>query len=453
MPTETRVMKPDDGFPISYTNTAAGVSKLADSPGVNLSYYITGFIMSGAGNGDSFSFLRRASLTFDVSSDTFTVSDDAALEPVGGDFAIVFGIKTSDHTLGSMISKWEATDKGYNIEVLNTGQVKVTFGDGTTTASITSTRSIHDGNWHQVVINWEYQETDGLSMYIDGESVADAVTNASLSDVTGGAGDLVIVGSDGKSFDISTLGLYKAQILSSAEIAALWNGGVGHKFTGSETGLSAAWNIDEAGTETAHLDLVGSNDGTSSGTAWNDGDGFPTDPHTLKETITYTAGIIDLYPSAAGADYAGVIQPIIVNFPHAIKIGRNNPIRIKESSGGWSLELFGYSNIYQKVYIVAQAIDALDNLIKERLPKKIMPKKSRLLSALFKKSRMKKETARKKRYLQHYKKAGPKHAMTYVEWQKKGEQSTYFKGAGGKARTVEAQLREAGIDPKRFKKK
>jgi len=101
---------------------------------------------------------------------------------------------------------------------------------------------------------------------------------------------------------------------------------------------------------------------------------------------------------------------------------------------------------------MAQAVEALDNLIREGRSHGIMAE-NRLLRALLKKSRMKRETARKKRYLQHFKKAGPKHAMTYVEWQKKGESSTYFKGAGGKTRTVEAQLREAGIDPKRFKKK
>jgi len=79
--------------------------------------------------------------------------------------------------------------------------------------------------------------------------------------------------------------------------------------------------------------------------------------------------------------------------------------------------------------------------------------KGGFIRALLKKSRMKKETARKKRYLQHFKRAGAKNAMTYVEWQKIGESPTYFKGAGGRARTVEAQLREAGVDPKRFKKK
>ena len=81
-----------------------------------------------------------------------------------------------------------------------------------------------------------------------------------------------------------------------------------------------------------------------------------------------------------------------------------------------------------------------------------MMAKSKLLGALFAKRRRRKETERKKRYLQHYKKAG-KHALTYAQWIKEGETSTYFKGAGGKARTVEAQLREAGISPERFKRK
>lgn len=66
--------------------------------------------------------------------------------------------------------------------------------------------------------------------------------------------------------------------------------------------------------------------------------------------------------------------------------------------------------------------------------------------------RMEKETARKQRYLKHYKKAGKK-AMTYAEWMKKGEKPTYFKGAGLRGQSVEAQLREAGVSPARFKRK
>ena len=100
---------------------------------------------------------------------------------------------------------------------------------------------------------------------------------------------------------------------------------------------------------------------------------------------------------------------------------------------------------------MAQAVEALNNLIREG--RSNVMAKGGILRALLKKSRRKKETARKKRYLRHYKEAGPKHAMTYAQWMKGGEESVYFKGAGGKKRTVEAQLREAGIDPKRFKRK
>ena len=63
--------------------------------------------------------------------------------------------------------------------------------------------------------------------------------------------------------------------------------------------------------------------------------------------------------------------------------------------------------------------------------------------------RMLKETARKQRYLQHYKKAGAK-ALTYAQFIKSGEQPTYFKGAGFRRKSVEARLREAGITGKRI---
>lgn len=347
MPLETRPMRPEDGFPISHTNAgSAAITKLADSPGANQSYFITGFVLSGAGNGDSFSFLRRNMLSFTAADNTLTISDAAELEPASGDFAIEFGIKTSDVSLASFISKM-STNNGYNIEVLNTGHLKVTFGDGTDTVSITSYNKINDDELHQVIVNWDADSETGLSLIIDGESAAADVDNTDVDSVTGSDADLIVAGTDSKTVYLSTLGLYKGQYLSSAEIAVRWAGGAGSKFTGNETGLSGAWNIDE-GVSTDHQDLTsGNNDGTSANTAWDDsGVGFPIDPHALKETIAYTEGIIVLYPSAAGNDYAGVIPIAVVNFPHAIKIGRNNPIFINETDGGFGLELYGFVGSY-----------------------------------------------------------------------------------------------------------
>lgn len=65
--------------------------------------------------------------------------------------------------------------------------------------------------------------------------------------------------------------------------------------------------------------------------------------------------------------------------------------------------------------------------------------------------RMEKETARKKEYLKHYKKAGKHHAFSYAQWLEKGKTPAYFKGMGGKS--TETQLREARVSPARLKRK
>ena len=55
----------------------------------------------------------------------------------------------------------------------------------------------------------------------------------------------------------------------------------------------------------------------------------------------------------------------------------------------------------------------------------------------------------KQEYAKHYKKAG-RHALTYAQWLRKGREVVYFRGR--KKKSIEAQLREAGVTLKRSRK-
>ena len=350
MSIEVRPIKPNVGWPIRHLNAnAAGIAHLADSPGEGLSHYITGLILGGGADADGLYILRRNCLRFVGTGDYMTVSDDAVLEPTTNDFALEVWVKipSTITTIPKIVHKDDGADDGYVLE-LASGLAKFTIGDGTHTASATSARNIiNDNRWYHIMVVIDESATAGLKIYVDGG--LSGTTGDDMSAVvscTGGATDLTVYGVATYDWYMSALGLYKGTgaAMTAAQVLARYARGVGHKFEGTETALSAAWNLDE-GIGTTCYDVLSTQDGALTGTpvwcphkasgatAKDETCGAPFDGDNSLDAIgKFTCGELTT---------SGVHGTTAITFAHAIKIGRNNPLRILETNGAWDLILFG----------------------------------------------------------------------------------------------------------------
>jgi hypothetical protein len=157
---------------------------------------------------------------------------------------------------------------------------------------------------------------------------------------------------------MSGLGFYYGSTtpLSAADILSDYNSGIGKKFSGSETGLQCAFNLDEGiGTVAYDVKNDASNVGTITNESWvpfkQNGataavevQGVPFEETTVALDIEMLDDMGKFWTGLESA--TGVHMNTIVTFPHAIKIGRNNPLRILETDGTADLVLFGYTDKY-----------------------------------------------------------------------------------------------------------
>jgi hypothetical protein len=257
--------------------------------------------------------------------------------------------------VASLLVRGDEAVEGYKLEITSAGKAKFTIRDAANACTITGSKNIF-GGWHLITVVGERNSATGLNLYIDGVADATAVTTVSMTGgIDAGISTLVITGVTNKDMWIGPLGFYTGAnaALAAATVLSNYNEGIGRKYHGGETGLSLAWNNDE-GTGTLCYDIK-NNDGyksTVSGTAWSPskqsggtaavnkcGPPFRKDGEGDADNPLPTIGLF----GTAKESGTGVLQPVVVTFPQAIEIGRNNPVRILETDGQFNLILHGFT--------------------------------------------------------------------------------------------------------------
>lgn len=361
---ETRPAKSDINWPIVHLNgNTAKSTTLLNGSGGRSSHWITGYQLDGAlATADGFYLLRRACVHIN-GADTWTVSDDAIFDwaadtdGTDGHFALEMWvyIPSAGGAVASLLQRGTATD-GWVLSVDANGLVTFTVDDNTiaTALTITSTSSIHDG-WHLITVRCIRNSATGLNLAIDGVSDATGKPTTALDAAVAGGTDIVITGETGDDLWVGPIGMYEGSSaeLSAATVLANYNEGIGRKYDGSETGLIAAWNNDE-GVGIACYDILNNSaaEAALSVELWSPtkqsgataavkkcGPPFRKLDESDADNPLPTVGFF----GTGVLTTSGVMKAISETFPQAIEIGRNNPVRILETNGNFSLILFGFT--------------------------------------------------------------------------------------------------------------
>jgi len=178
-------------------------------------------------------------LDFDGVDDYVEVADDYSLDLGTHDLSFTFWFKTSESSIGEMLTKRSTTNgpsnrvwDGYSAVMFEDGTVNVHFRHSASSDSgvvITSTASYNDGNWHHLA--GVYTRSANLELYVDGlsEGIPGDISYAEKEDINltqplaigcrvvyGRSNDLYFNGA------IDEVGIYD-RALSAVEIEELYN--------------------------------------------------------------------------------------------------------------------------------------------------------------------------------------------------------------------------------------
>jgi hypothetical protein len=113
--------------------------------------------------------------SYNGSSSTVSIADDAVLEPGSGDFSLEAWVyySTIAGSTRTFISKTdaggEANDWSYGLRTASNGNTYMEVGNGTT--SVTSpTYTVSTGQWYQIVGVWTNVASNSIELYVNGVS-------------------------------------------------------------------------------------------------------------------------------------------------------------------------------------------------------------------------------------------------------------------------------------------
>lgn len=364
------IIIPGSGWPVRHLNAGtAGAKQLLATPGNDRSHFVSGFILGGGASGDGFHILRRNCLRLTAAANTISFADhstdhDWGTKAANGDFRCHFWYKLEATTAAvpNLITRGDEASDGWNIELTTASLLKFTIHDSANSATITGATVLDDGELHCIDCVVDRSSTTGMQIYIDGVVDATAVDPTAVTLTMDGGTTVVITPVNSEVMYISTIGFYYGSTtpLTPAAILSDYNSGIGKKFAGDETGLMCGFNTDEGiGTACHDIKNDAGNVGTITNEAWAPSkqngataavevQGVPFEATTVEtdlEMLDAMGKFLTCYESADEAAM-GLTVPQIVTFPHAIKIGRNNPLRILETDGAFDLMVFGFTEKY-----------------------------------------------------------------------------------------------------------
>lgn len=309
-----------------------GWANLLPATSKDMSYFLTGVWCSD--DNQTFEIYRQNHPLLG-SGGLLTLANDSDLQMGNTDFLFIFWFKATNKSTVYM-TKDTGPNNWFKFETTSSGTGKFTITDaGGDTASVTGNKNICDGNWHQVGISGDRNVILGLTIYVDGilDGTQTSGNLTTVGTVNGSAVALIWTGpADGLA--LSTYGFYKgadaftlANDVALTEVVRTFNEGVGLKFTGSETNITWAANLDEGTGAPCISNAAGTSNGVLSvDYTWTPG-GVPW--QNVKDKTIAMPNLLLLRTDESFA------------FPHAIKIGRSCPLDVK-TSGAADFVLSGY---------------------------------------------------------------------------------------------------------------